>query len=119
MSAHVCWMLQMQVQEGRGAELRALMDEMVAATTANEPGTLDYEWSLSDDGRTCHLWERYADAGAAMAHIATFGANYAERFLALLTPQAVHLYGAPDAAVREALAGFGAVVMAPAAGFRR
>ncbi len=58
MSAHVCWMLHMQVQEGRHAELRALMDEMSAATHANEPGTLDYEWSLSADGTTCHLWER-------------------------------------------------------------
>ncbi len=54
-----------------------------------------------------------------MTHIGTFGATYADRFFALLTPHAFLLYGAPDAAVREALAGFGAVQMSPAAGFSR
>jgi quinol monooxygenase YgiN len=112
-------MLHLTVAPGRQAELRTLLAEMVAGTHANEPGTLDYEWSLSADGTQCHLWERYVDAAAAMTHIGTFGERYAERFLSLLTPTAVHLYGAPDAAVREALAGFGAVVMEPVGGFSR
>ena len=119
MPSHVSWLLQLEVRPGRLDDLRALMTEMVAATAANEPGTLDYEWSLSADGATCHLFERYADSAAAMIHIATFGEKYASRFLELLTPTNVMLYGTPNAAVREALAGFGAVAMAPAAGFSR
>mgnify|MGYP000932993557 CR=1 FL=1 len=51
MNSHVCWMLEMEVREGRGDDLRALMAEMATATERNEPGTLDYEWSLSADGR--------------------------------------------------------------------
>lgn len=56
MNSHVCWMLEMEVREGRGDDLRALMAEMATATERNEPATLDYEWSLSADGRRCHLW---------------------------------------------------------------
>ncbi len=119
MSTDVAWMLQMTVAAGRHAELQMLLDEMVAATAAHEPGTLEYEWSLSADGSECHLWERYADSGAALIHMGTFGATYAERFFTVLTPTAVHLYGTPNAEVLEGLGGMGAVVMRPVGGFRR
>ena len=56
MNTHVCWMLELQVREGRDEEFRALMAEMAAATEASEPGTLDYEWSLSADGRQWIPW---------------------------------------------------------------
>jgi quinol monooxygenase YgiN len=119
MSTHVAWMLNMQVIPGQLGALKLLMAEMAAATEANEPGTLDYEWSLSADETTCDLWERYEDAAAALIHMATFGEQYAQRFLSVLAPKRVTLYGAPNAAVREGLAPFGAVYMAPAAGFSR
>jgi quinol monooxygenase YgiN len=119
MSSHVAWMLNMQVIPGQLDTLRALMAEMSAATEANEPGTLDYEWSLSTDGTACDLWERYADSAAALIHMATFGEKYASRFLSVLAPKRVTLYGAPNEAVREGLAPFGAVYMAPVAGFSR
>ncbi len=119
MSNHVAWMLNMQVQAGRLDDLKVLMAEMAAATEKNEPGTLDYEWSLSDDGTTCDLFERYEDASAALTHMETFGAQYAERFFAVLTPQRFTIYGSPNEAVRDGLAATGAVFMAPAAGFSR
>ena len=119
MNHHVIWTLDMQVAPGRQEDLRALMHEMATATEANEPGTLDYEWSLSEDGTICHLFERYADCAAAEIHMATFDEKYAARFMALLTPTRVTLYGRPNAAIRAGLAPFGAVYMAPAAGFSR
>ncbi len=119
MSKHVAWMLNMQVQSGRLEDLKALMTEMATATETNEPGTLDYEWSLSEDGTTCDLFERYEDSAAALTHMETFSAQYAERFFAVLAPQRFTLYGAPNEAVREGLAPMGAVFMAPAAGFSR
>jgi quinol monooxygenase YgiN len=119
MSEHVSWMLHLQVQAGQLTALRALMTEMVAATEADEPGTLAYEWFLSPEGTTCHLYECYADSDAAMVHIGHFGAKFAERFLAALAPTEVTVYGPASPAVREALAGFGAVHLEAAAGFRR
>ena len=66
-------MLELEVQDGRENDFRALMTEMIRATEANETGTLSYEWSTSADGKQCHIYERYADSTAVLAHLATFG----------------------------------------------
>lgn len=116
---HVSWMFELGVKEGRDAELRALMAEMAAATERNEPGTLEYEWYLSDDGRRLHLWERYADAAAALAHTRTFGERYAARFFDILRPERITLYGDDTDAVREAMGELRPPVMRRAAGFAR
>lgn len=55
MSDHVCWMLELGIQNGRARDRRVLMTEMVSATRADEPGTLNYEWSITPDGTRRHL----------------------------------------------------------------
>ena len=119
MSNHVSWILELRVRDGRENDFRALMAEMVAATEANEPGTLDYEWSTSADGRLCHIYERYIDSAAVMIHLATFGEKYAGRFEQVLEPVRMVVYGSPSAAVREELADLNPICMEPAAGFSR
>lgn len=86
---------------------RTLMEEMVAPTLANEPGTLNYEWSTSGDGRIGHIFERYVDSDATMVHLASFGQNYTARFMEILSPTGFTVYGSPNQQVKEALAGFG------------
>jgi quinol monooxygenase YgiN len=115
----VAWMIEAEVRPGQQEALRELSREQVAHTAASEPGTLDYEWSLSADGQTCHIWERYADSAAAMVHIRTFDERYASRFFGIFRPTRVFLYGAPSAEVRQALAGLGPVMMDPLGGFSR
>jgi quinol monooxygenase YgiN len=119
MAGAVSWVLELQVQTERSDELRALMEEMVSSTHASEPGTVGYEWFMSADGATLHVFERYADSAAAMAHIQTFGERFAVRFFTLLTPTRFTLYGAPDSAVQGALAAMGPTLMGQAAGFHR
>ena len=119
MSSHVFWMLELTVQPGKESDVRVLMQEMVDATRANEPGTLNYEWSTSTDGTVYHTYERYVDSAAVMTHLGTFGSRFAERFLAALQPTRFVVYGAPSAEVKEALAGLGPVYMETAAGFAR
>jgi quinol monooxygenase YgiN len=116
---HVAWMFELAVRQGREAEFRALMAEMAEATERNEPGTLDYEWYVSDDGRWLHLFERYADADAAMTHLVTFGERYMRPFFDVLAPERMTLYGAADDRVRGAVAQLAPQVMARAAGFSR
>lgn len=116
---HVAWMFELAVREGREAELRALMAEMAEATERNEPGTLDYEWYITDDGRGLHIFERYADVDAVMTHLATFGERCMSRFFGVLAPERMTLYGAPDDRVRGALAQLAPQVMAREAGFSR
>lgn len=118
-SPHVSWMFELAVKEGRESDFRALMTEMAEATQRDEPGTLGYEWYVSDDGRRLHLLERYADAQAAMTHLGTFGERYMTRFFDVLVPERMTLYGAPDDRVQKALATLAPRVMARAAGFSR
>ena len=119
MSGTVYWVLQLQVGDGRDGDLRDLMTRMVKATEADEPGTIDYLWSLSADGRSCHIFGRYRDSAAAMVHIGNFMEKFADQFFDILTPTGFVLYGEPDAAVRDALAGFNPTIMVNADGFRR
>jgi quinol monooxygenase YgiN len=117
--AYVAWNLDLLVKDGQGDALRELMAEMVEATQRDEPGTLNYEWHLSDDAARCHIYERYADADAALVHMGTFGAKYAGRFFDLLQAERFVVYGSPNETIRGALGSMGAVFMVPAAGFVR
>lgn len=117
MPGQVSWMLDLQVQDGREHDFRALMREMVDATHASEPGALNCEWSTTPDGKQCHLYERYADDTAAMMHIGTFGERFAGRFLEILKPTRFVVYGSSSTEVRGALAAVNPVYMEPAAGF--
>ena len=119
MAGPVSWVLELQVQEGRSDELRALMEEMVSNTHVHEPGTQHYEWFMTPDGRECHLHERYADSAAALVHCHTFAAHFAARFMSLLTPTRCTVYGSPDASVQRALAVLRPTYMGQAAGFHR
>ncbi|MFA6958099.1 MAG: antibiotic biosynthesis monooxygenase [Thermoanaerobaculia bacterium] len=119
MTSWCAWMLEMDVRDGRGNDVLALMEEMVAATRANEPGTLNYEWSFSADGTICHLYERYADSEAALIHGRTFATRFADRFLDVLQPTRFVFYGSPSEEVIASAGPFNPIVMQPAAGVTR
>lgn len=114
----VSWNLELDVGEGRLDDFRALMEEMVESTRG-EAGALVYEWFIDADGSVCHIYERYADSAAVLAHLGTFASTFAERFLDCVQPTRLHVYGDPSEEAREALDGFGAVYLAPFGGFRR
>lgn len=97
MSKHVKVMAIFTARPGKSAELRTLIDGMIAPSR-NEPGNLRYDlWrDQADDGRFV-LDELYADADAVAAHRATLHfRNYAatveslaERTAFALDPAAV------------------------------
>ena len=118
MSDAVSWLLAVSVKEGQLEAFRSLMEETVASTS-NEPGTLIYEWAVSDDNATVEIYERYIDSAATMVHLGSFGANFGERFFGAVDPISFHVYGNPDDATREALAGAGAEFLGPFGGFAR
>lgn len=118
MSGHVHWILELSINDGQLEAFKALMAEMIDGTR-DEAGTLNYEWFLSDDQTTCHIYERYASSAATMVHLGNFGEKYAERFLTFLTPMRFTVYGDPDGAVREALDKLAVTYMAEVGGFSR
>ena len=118
MSNTIFWNLQMSVRESHLDDARALMSEMVTGTK-QEPGAQGYEWFLSEDGKTCHINERYADSGAVLVHLGNFGSKFADRFLAYFEPTSLSVYGEPSAEARAALDGLGAAYLGWLGGFSR
>src|SRR5262245_11789779 len=80
------WIVELDVLPGRLAALRKLMKEMVSSARRKEPGTTAFEWFIAENGRTCHIYERYVDSKAALVHVETFGKAFAPRFLACVKP---------------------------------
>ena len=119
MNEQVSWIFELSINDGELDNLKALMKEMVDATAANEPGTLAYEWSISEDGKQCHVHERYKDSAATVAHLATFKVNYAARLMSMGRATRFVVYGNPNSSVLESLEGFGAAYMSPLGGFLR
>lgn len=119
MSGHIFWILETAVKPGERSDLDVLMKDMVTDIEANEPGVLNYEFFVSEDGTSCHVYERYVDSAAVMAHMGYFGSNFMERFMSILEPTSLTLYGDASDEVREALAGFAPASMLPAPGFAR
>ena len=117
MSDSVFFVLELEVKPGQIDDLRTVMREMVELTRL-EPGTLNYEWFLSDDGARCHIYERYADSGAVLAHGATFPENLNERFLTF-QPTRLTVYGRANEAVGEALSALAPAFLQPLGGFVR
>ena len=119
MSDVVSWVVEAAIKPGELDNFKTLADELVQATRANEPKTLGYEYFLSEDNGSCHIYERYADSAAAMVHLKTFGERFAQRFLAATDITRLTVYGSANEEVRNVLGGFGASFMSQLNGFAR
>jgi quinol monooxygenase YgiN len=118
MSNEVFWLYEVAVRPGHADALRTLMAELIESTRA-EPGALAYQWSLSDDGRSAHIYERYADSDATLIHVAAFRESFAQRFRAAVEPTRVVVYGTPGEDVKDALKALHPEYMSAIAGFAR
>src|SRR5260370_35477693 len=95
----------MAVKEGKLETFRELMEEMVSGTSG-EPGTLAYQWYISHDGGTVHVFEIYADSEAVVAHHVSKGfmmQNWARRVQGRVDSTRCAGYGDPNGAARVVL----------------
>jgi quinol monooxygenase YgiN len=113
-SDDIHWILTLELADGQDATFEELMAEMVTATKS-EAGAKGYEWHRN--GQVVHIIERYETNEDAGIHLGNFGANFAERFLAILAPTGLQVYGPAEGGVREGLAGFGASFYDQVGGF--
>ena len=117
MSQEIYWVLEVAILPGQLDHFRAVASDLIAATES-EPDTLNYEWNLSADGTICHIYERYRNSDATVAHVQSFGL-FAERFMKACRPTRFDVYGVPDEAVKAALADFGPAYYSRLGGFSR
>src|SRR4051794_16244955 len=98
----VSWVVELAVKSGQLDAFRTLMEEMVDSTR-DEQGALAYQWFVSDDGSTVHIYERYANSAAVLEHLQGFGSKFAGRFFAAVDLTRWMIYGSPSAEVKSAL----------------
>jgi quinol monooxygenase YgiN len=118
-TSNVFWTFGVAIKNGKLDELKDLIQEMSDTSQANEPGTLSYEWTISDNKTAAEVHERYADSDAALRHLASFNENFADRLMALVEPTGMTVYGSPSAALKKTLAGADPAYMAVIGGFSR
>ena len=112
----IAWTLTAELAEGQDEAFNALMEEMVESTKA-ETGAKTFEFFRS--GNAIHVNERYETNEDAGIHLGNFGEKFAERFLAIVTPTSLQVYGPASGGVREGLAGLGATFYDQIGGFSR
>lgn len=118
MNDNIAFLLEIEFIPGREDDARALIDEM-NQSASEEPGTLNYEWNLSEDGKTMHLYERYADIAATMVHLQTLNDTFAARYMEVLKTTRWTIYGNMPDEMKAALAPFNPVYMKPIGGITR
>lgn len=119
MSEVVSFVVELSIKPGQLDNFKSLGRELVESAQANEPGTLIYEYFLSDDGGTCELYERYADSASALQHLGTLQQRFLERLLGTADVKRVDVYGSPSPDLHGVLSGLGATFKAQLDGFAR
>lgn len=118
MANAVLLLIEVAVKPGAMGDLKVLMNDLVKSSLS-EPGTLIYEWFITDDGKAVHIYERYSDSSATLFHLATFGEKFAARFLSAVDPTSVTVYGSPNDGVKAGLAAFSPRYLISFGGFAR
>jgi len=117
MSGQIYWLLEVAIHPGKLDAFRSVANDLIAKTKS-EPGTLGYQWNLSEDETVCHIYERYQNAEAVLTHVESFGA-FAKRFMEACHPTRFHVYGPVNDAVKEALGDLQPVYFSELGGFSR
>ena len=94
MFAHIGWIVEAKIKEGRRDDFKVIVDEIVA-NTLKEGGTLTYKYFVSDDGDVLVL-EQFKDVESAHIHITNWD-QFADRWLdAAPGTRMVHLGNLPS-----------------------
>lgn len=99
-SANVFFVVELDVQPGQVDDLQKVAREMVDLARENEPSTLNYEYFLSEDGKRCHIYERYVDSSALLSHSLSFPDELQQRAQAF-RPVRLTAYGDVSTVARE------------------
>ena len=116
MGDQVSWQVELAVKPGELENFRALTAEMVEFARS-EPGVLIYERFVSADGEVVYVYERYADAAAAVAHLRTFAQKFGARFAGMVDRKRFTVFGNPGEELKRVLDGYGATYLGPFGGF--
>ncbi len=96
----------LDVVPGKRDEFLELAEAAAATVAAEEPGTLTYDWYVSDDGTSARVYEVYESSAALLAHLGGRATTEVLKPMGpLLTGMIVEVYGEPSAELVAATEG--------------
>jgi len=101
MNGQISWHVELAIKPGRLESFRALTGDMVEAAR-HELGILSYQRFVSGDGKTVHVYERYADSAAALTHLGIFAKKFAEPFHDMVERKCFVVFGYPTTELKAA-----------------
>lgn len=90
--------------------------QQLITSAKNEEGTVMYEWTISENNRSVHIYERYQNEAAAKLHLQGWGES-GPLFLSVVYMQRVTVYSQLSEEFAKAFAGPSTVFMKPIGGF--
>ena len=115
-SEQVYWVFTVTVDQMD--KFTALIPKLVAST-AKEPGALQFECNIGDERKTVDFFERYTDSKAALFHQTESFAPFLKEFFAVAKLTRWVIYGMPSDEFKNANADVRPIYMAPFDGFVR
>ena len=115
----VAWIIEASFKPENLDSISSLMNEMSLDFMENERQTLNFEWSIDSTQTLLHLHERYEDSATALGHVKSFRSKYGERFLSLISPFRVVVYGHPSEPLSNELQPLRPVTLDCLGGFTR
>ena len=61
------------IHPGKLEEFKAIAEKCIQSAREKDPGTLQYDWFLNDEGTICTVCEKYQDSNSVLAHAANLG----------------------------------------------
>lgn len=116
--ASVAYLLEMTIEDGKLAEFKEKAADYTAAVRDGEPGTLEYQWWLSEDGKRSLLKETFDGSASILKHFENVGPTL-PALLAIAPFTRLEVFGDVSAEARTALDDLGATYLDHLVGFER
>jgi quinol monooxygenase YgiN len=114
----ISYVIQWTINDGEVENFKAMASGFVSGVKENEPGTLEYQWYIGEDGKHCLLEETFESSETLLTHLGNVGPSLPS-ILAIAPITRLEVRGNPSAEARDALAGLGATHFVQFAGFDR
>lgn len=118
MMATVAYLFELTIKEGKLAEFKEKAAAYTAAVKEGEPGTLEYQWWLSEDGERCLLKETFDGSESLLKHIENVSPTLPE-LLAIAPITRFEVFGDVSPEARTTLDSLGATYVGHLVGFER
>ena len=107
MSDLIDFQIDLRVADGQLETFKGLVTEMNSFIKTEEPGTLIYNWYISETNHKGTLLERYKNNQAAIKHVNNFvSGKYVDRLMSICTFESITILGDASEELKETLKDF-------------